>query len=131
MRKKSISTCFMALATMVLVMLAVVPHHHHQGLWCNVIEKCAVDKDVNDEHTHHHDDSSSCVEHLNYVATKYTATQSSVQLSQYQFFAVLAFCANCSSIERSNDSTYIYGPEFVFTGIDAHKSHSLRAPPVA
>jgi hypothetical protein len=121
----------MALATMVLLMLAVVPHHHHQGLWCNVAEMCSVDKDVNDEHTHHHDDSSSCVEHLNYVATKYSATQANVQLLQYQFVAILSFCCDSLFTQSNNESSHLYGPQFVFTGIDAHKSHSLRAPPVA
>lgn len=33
--------------------LAIIPHHHHRGIACFIIELCEQDSAINDEHTHH------------------------------------------------------------------------------
>lgn len=44
----------MTLATMCLIVFSVLPHHHHDdGSICFVLEKCAMDGCLNDEHTGH------------------------------------------------------------------------------
>jgi hypothetical protein len=129
--KKVIRISFMALATFMLVMLAVVPHHHHQGLWCNIVEQCALDHDDNDRHTHHHDDNTSCVEHLNYVVSKHSVAQNNIELQQAQFIAIAAIIAQCLAPDDSKEPACDYRPESLFTGIDVSNRHALRAPPVA
>lgn len=46
-----IATCMMLLST-------IVEHHHHEDRICFVEETCAEDGRVNDEHTHHREDSA-------------------------------------------------------------------------
>ncbi len=42
-------------ATVSVLLSTVVMHHHHYGEICMVIEQCALDGNLNDEHTEHHE----------------------------------------------------------------------------
>lgn len=130
--KKRVNILFLAFATAVLLVLAIIPHHHHQGFWCNAVELCVVDKGVNDEHTHHSDDHTSCVEHLNFVATKYVVAKQYEQQSQVLHWlswatitvqGVCKFAENETKLECNHTYTYNLCP--------THDSNALRAPPVA
>ena len=39
---------------LLMIALPMVPHHHHQGTVCVVMERCQSDGAINDQHTHHH-----------------------------------------------------------------------------
>ncbi len=42
-------------ATVSVLLSTVVMHHHHYGEICMAIEQCALDGNLNDEHTEHHE----------------------------------------------------------------------------
>lgn len=42
-------------ATLGVLLSMVVMHHHHYERVCMVVEECAQDGHINDEHTHHHE----------------------------------------------------------------------------
>ena len=49
-------------AVMALLTAPLLPHHHHMGRACVVVETCQIDHHKNDKHTHHNGDSSTCIE---------------------------------------------------------------------
>lgn len=51
-------------ATFCVLLSTVVMHHHHYGEICMVIEQCAQDGNLNDEHTgHHENEKEGCQVH--------------------------------------------------------------------
>lgn len=55
MKTKSRTYCLwkVAVAIAMVLLLALVPHHHHMGAVCWLTEVCADDGRVDDEHTQH------------------------------------------------------------------------------
>lgn len=51
--KKYIIISILSLSTIILLGLRVIPHHHHAGIVCIIMELCVDDDRYNDEHTHH------------------------------------------------------------------------------
>lgn len=48
----------MSLVIAMIIMATVIPHHHHNEMICPMIEQCAIDGNVNDAHTMHHDEGN-------------------------------------------------------------------------
>lgn len=51
--KKGLYIFHLWVATFAMLLSTVVMHHHHYRQICTVIEKCAEDNNLNDEHTQH------------------------------------------------------------------------------
>jgi hypothetical protein len=71
--KQKISISFIAVSVIFLLALIILPHHHHEGLACIVMEVCEQDNKVNDEHTHHSDTpdeehNETCIAETEYIA---------------------------------------------------------------
>ncbi len=49
----------MSFVIAMMIMATVIPHHHHNEMICPMIEQCAIDGNVNDAHTRHHNENSS------------------------------------------------------------------------
>lgn len=50
-----LSVFVLAISLLWMATLEFLPHHHHGGLPCFVVEWCAHDGEANDEHTGHHE----------------------------------------------------------------------------
>ncbi|MDD4778674.1 MAG: hypothetical protein PHV53_10360 [Fermentimonas sp.] len=66
--KKYISISFMALAILLLIVVGMLPHHHHGETACFVLEHCEQDKNINDDHT---GDSEEDAPHSCFAETEY------------------------------------------------------------
>ena len=53
--KRWLYMCSLWVATFCVLLSTVVMHHHHYGEICMAIEQCALDGNLNDEHTEHHE----------------------------------------------------------------------------
>lgn len=65
----------MALAALSLLVMPLLPHHHHDGVACRVVEFCRADHMPNDAHTQHHEtghshESEGCAEHVQSTAAR-------------------------------------------------------------
>lgn len=65
----------MALAALSLLVMPLLPHHHHDGVACRVVEFCRADHMPNDVHTQHHEaghshESEGCAEHVQSTAAR-------------------------------------------------------------
>lgn len=73
-RKHNIA--FVVVSVLVLLIAPFIPHHHHEGVACVVMERCEDDDTYNDEHTDHNESSedshsnTSCVEDAQFLASK-------------------------------------------------------------
>ncbi|KAF5066375.1 hypothetical protein DSECCO2_264460 [anaerobic digester metagenome] len=140
--KKAVSISFIALSTLVLMLVAIVPHHHHEGTACIVTEYCEQDDAINDEHTHHGNipkgDDQSCVAEVDYIASSFNngikykvAKSESHDDNSYSFlfsvyFLVSDFILNPEYLSSKSD----YG-EFIsfYKSAEANQFNGLRAPP--
>jgi len=138
-RKCSISA--IAVSTVLFLILAVIPHHHHRGVACVVIEQCEQDNAVNDEHTHHNDtdDGEShngiCIVESEFITpSSLDETKSKVfenlndntSLFLILFLAGDLFNSHLANLFIESD----YGEYILnYTSVEASQSHSLRAPP--
>lgn len=61
MEKRRNIIALLAIAMICVLTMPLLPHHHHGGELCMAREYCADDHAMNDEHTHHHGDSTTCV----------------------------------------------------------------------
>ena len=58
--KRAISISLVALSTFVLLIHAVVPHHHHGGYVCFIMEECEGDNHINCYHSENHGLHADC-----------------------------------------------------------------------
>lgn len=124
------------------MILAIVPHHHHEGLVCVVMEICEQDNQVNDEHTEHSDlpsDSEhekSCVGESEYTAPR-AANEIKCKISSCQnhdfthLFPIFFLAADILSFDTgTSTSDFKYGEYISFyKSSEASQFHGLRAPP--
>ncbi len=133
--KKFISIAFISLSSLVLLALAIVPHHHHKGLACMIMEICDEDNNINDEHTSHNNipfdsnQSETCV-----ADSEYTTPQSNRE-NQCKVTSCtdnLVFDADAiGSFADAIGSFADYGEYIVFyTSAEANHFNGLRAPPI-
>ncbi len=70
--KKGLSILFIGLSVLVMLTASAIPHHHHNGVFCTVMEHCPeCDSDNGDACPGHHhtDDHSSCVGEAIYLVS--------------------------------------------------------------
>ena len=53
--KKRLYIFHLWMATFAMLLSTIVMHHHHYDRICMVLEQCAEDGNLNDEHTEHHE----------------------------------------------------------------------------
>ncbi|MDR0574189.1 MAG: hypothetical protein LBG96_09215 [Tannerella sp.] len=141
MKKKFyISLSFIALATLTMLAPTIVPHHHHNGAVCMIMECCEQDNSVNDEHTGHAendmDHGKSCIVESDFIIPqadnriKYKVT-SCDHPDHIHFFPVLYLVADFLLYPAETTSPQPEYGKYVSFYTSAEKSpfHGLRAPP--
>lgn len=135
-RKYSISG--IAVSIVLFLILAVVPHHHHRGIACIVIELCEQDNEINDEHTHHSDTSSEKSHDENCIAESKFTIPLSIDETKYKpsvgynntfLFPILFLLGNLYNPYlisiKSDYGEYILN----YKATEVSRSYGLRAPP--
>lgn len=128
----------MVISVLMLLIAPFIPHHHHEGVACVVVERCEADDTYNDQHTDHHDSSdgsesyASCIEKANYIVSKIQNNKTSVDnFNASLFVAILISQYNsflCSDVDVRDAQKY---GEYIITYKSAEiiKSNGLRGPP--
>jgi hypothetical protein len=129
--KQKVFTFAVALATIMLLLLPFTPpHHHHNGVVCNVVEHCNKDNATNDIHTHHHGDTSSCVEESEYIAPRVGVQR--VVIAPVQFLPLFSllpsifFAILSALVSKGRRYGRMCIPHYVSP---QHTIFALRAPP--
>ena len=116
-----------AVAVVSLLTALAMPHHHHSGRACVVVETCCSDHCDNDRHTGHGDDGSSCIEKEAFVVAKQRAAR--------VFVAIHCLAAPSCAVALPPAATFAACPPAVravppvMPGLVV--SGGLRAPPCA
>lgn len=119
-----------------------MPHHHHKGLACMIIEICEEDNNINDEHTAHHEfpaenqHGQSCVADSEYTAPQ-TNKENKCKVSScldnhiIHLFPLYYLAADLFPFGAEfSDSGTGYGECILcFTSAEANHFNGLRAPP--
>ena len=127
--KKNLYITFMALAVFVLLIMPYIPHHHHKGALCTIIEHCEEDDADNDEHTSHNGDNTLCIEDEGFLTSKSDTYHDNLT---HKFFPVLISTINSlvsGEIELVTDSDFGYEFSILYQSADINQINALRAPP--
>jgi hypothetical protein len=121
----------MLFAMVLMVSMPLVPHHHHHGEWCNIIEHCDIDCADNDVHTTHHGDATKCVEETEYLISKSDVKRSGAESYKLHFTSLLAALIPYLTEDSGQPSVSEYGeqPMLHYAHVYADSS-GLRAPPM-
>lgn len=124
-----------------MLIAPIIPHHHHDGVACVVMERCAQDNAYNDEHTGHQESSNGlekaalCVENAQYLAAKSelggkASSNDGLYPPSLLYSALTPPFDAVPNITIDVSIQLAYG-ELIFTyqSADAARSNSLRAPP--
>jgi hypothetical protein len=126
--KKNVSILFIALASFILLALAVVPHHHHDGFPCAAVEHRDLPGDC---------EQGECVAESEYTAPK-TIDETKCKIASCRnhdfnhlfpvFFLAADFLSFTTEISISDNKCgeYIL---LLYKSSDANLFHGLRAPP--
>src|SRR5574344_1159732 len=117
--KKSTYITFTALAVFMLLIMPYIPHHHHEGALCTIVEHCEEDDIDNDEHTSHNGDNTLCIEDEGFLISKSDIYHNNLTS---KFFPVLISTINSlvnGEIELATS----------YQSADVNRSNALRAPP--
>jgi hypothetical protein len=126
--KRNVSILFITIASFILLALAVVSHHHHEGLPCIVTEH----RDLPDDGEH-----GTCIVESEYTAPK-TIDEIKCKIVSCRnhdsnhlfpmFFLAADFLPLATEISTSDNKCgdYIL---LLYKSSDANLSHGLRAPP--
>lgn len=71
--KKKTYIAIWAVSVFAILVTLIVPHHHHNGVGCLVMEQCEADNTYNDEHTAHHEEHNgdvACVRNFHSLQAK-------------------------------------------------------------
>ena len=129
MEKNALVTV-MLIATIIVSLMPFVPHHHHDGVWCNVVERCDIDNAENDAHTSHHGDRTLCVEETDLIASR--PSHAGYAFNTQYLYPLLLLTAIVGSLpEHPVGSGVNYACVSVIRLYDAWiaDSSGLRAPP--
>jgi hypothetical protein len=129
-----------AIAALALLAASLIPHHHHKGMVCTVVEICEQDHAINDKHTQHdasneHDDQSCIAENHSIFSPTDEDTKCKIPSCNTHnpapIFLTLYLCADYSLYNTElPDNSSGYGEYLLFyTSTDASQAHALRAPP--
>ncbi len=139
--KRVVSISVIAFASLLMLVLSVVPHHHHDdGMPCFQTEQ--VEQNCDKQHAHHHNsasdnasESSNCVVHANFVAQK---TDFGVRIKSFpsNYSENSDFCNSLFVFVLSDlivllpDEKNDYG-EYIFSvpSLEKHNPLGLRGPP--
>ncbi|MCL3850969.1 MULTISPECIES: DUF6769 family protein [Bacteroidales] len=138
--KNKCSISAIVLSTILFLVFAVIPHHHHGGKACIVIELCELDNAINDEHTHHSDTDSeqnhdeTCIAKSKFIIpTSVDETKLKVSDNQNDTVLFPIFFLVGNLFNYSLDSSFIesdYGEYILsYKSAAANQFHGLRAPP--
>jgi hypothetical protein len=128
--KRKISILFIALATVMALMLGIVPHHHHEGVACMIVE-----------HANHPAGDEAQQEQLCIVESGYTLhisnrTKCKVSscdhcdnLIHIHFFPILYLAADF--LLYPSETVSVKSGEYIsfYKSAETSGFHSLRAPP--
>lgn len=130
----------MILSVLVLLIAPYIPHHHHEGVACVVVERCEQDNAYNDEHTGHQEspnqssEKSYCVEDATYLTAKSdrnSVISSSEAFNPALLFSILLSQFNAVFNSDTDVKTQLMYGEYIITYSSAEiaSSNGLRAPP--
>ena len=141
--KQKISISFIAVSVIFLLALIILPHHHHEGLACIVMEVCEQDNKVNDEHTHHSDTpdeehNETCIAETEYIVPLFKG-ESKCKISSCKnynhnhiyLFPVYFLVADLLNFDTGN---FFFKTEYgehisFYKSAEAVQFNGLRAPP--
>ncbi len=123
-----------------MLVLTIVPHHHHKGATCMIVERCEKDNAVNDEHTGHAENDmnhdKSCVIESDFVIPQADngmkcKVSSCDNPDHIHFFPILYLVADFLLYPAETISPQPEYGEYVsfYTSAEASQFHGLRAPP--
>ncbi|MDR0697779.1 MAG: hypothetical protein LBG28_00955 [Tannerella sp.] len=141
--KKNVSILFIALATVMTLLTGIIPHHHHKGGACMIMEHCEKDHAANDTHTNSLADNGmqhehSCVAEFDYIPDanrrikcKVSACDNCDDPGHIHFFPIPYLVANALPYLSESVTPKLEYEEYLlfYTPADARQSHGLRAPP--
>ena len=118
----------------------IIPHHHHDGMFCMIMEHCKEDGNINDEHTHHHDDHQapdhSCIVKTHYITPKvYNHVNFNVascnSFTHDHVFPLLYVVHDCLILNSEFSKIKPEYGEYIryYNSATASRLHGLRAPP--
>lgn len=127
--KKIANILLMGLSVFVLLIAPYIPHHHHEGLACMIMER--YDSFYSDEHADdakHNDDNSLCVENSKFLAVKSAATSNACNT---QLFPLLIAAINVIRLSDVHVEVKLSYGEYLdsYKFADISYSNGLRAPP--
>lgn len=112
-----------------LMILPLVPHHHHEMVLCTIVEHCEADDADNDAHTAHNDDGSSCVEKNEIFFTQPTTDFSNPEYHLLPvFIALIGQIAGFELYPTQNILRWQSDVVF-YTSACLTRINALRAPP--
>lgn len=125
--KRGFSIYVNIMAIAVLMLLPMLPHHHHNMAACIAVETCETDNVPNDKHTNHGGDATSCIEQVSFVKAKISVQKNLVNKYVQIIFGLalifsFLFFSGKSQLKLSDISVYpivMYEPNI----------NCLRAPP--
>lgn len=135
--KRKISILVVAVSVLIILVSAIMPHHHHRDLACIVMEFCQQDSAVNDVHTNHHADDGTehgraCVAETDYYAFN-TACRVKYNCDNHIHFFPFLYLNFADILTHHAENTFAkseYGKYISFyTFGEAAQFHGLRAPP--
>lgn len=141
--KRIISITSIAISVFVLLMFAILPHHHHEGAACIMMEFCEWDNTVNDEHTHHSEvpnegHNESCIFESKYIVSNFNneikckaSSCKDYNHNHIQLFSVYFLAEDLLNFDTGNFCLSTeYGESISFYKLaEANQFHGLRAPP--
>ncbi|MDR0394051.1 MAG: hypothetical protein LBH77_02720 [Tannerella sp.] len=140
--KQKVSISFIAVSVIFLLALMILPHHHHDGQACIVMEVCEQDRKVNDEHTHHTDipdegHAGTCIGETVFITPSFK-TEAKYKTSFFKddylnpnyLFPVYFLVADLLNFEAGNSLFKPYGePVSFYKSVEVAQCNGLRAPP--
>ena len=138
--KRYIIISILSISTIILLGLRIIPHHHHAGIACIIMELCENDDRYNDEHTHHEElpeqtnHDNSCITEIdviipssdNEILIKILLGKNDLN-HNLLFFLPTVLLSQISDTENSDTD---YG-EFIinYQSVKVNRYNGLRAPP--
>ncbi len=119
-----------ALAVLALLILPYIPHHHHAGALCTMVEHCDEDGTDNDEHTNHNGDGTSCIEDEGFMASQSGTSDSDTVPPLFHVF-ILPVNTLVSGKMQLTWQGVVSGYETccLYQSADVSNAVALRAPP--
>jgi len=138
--KNRCSISAIVLSTILFLVFASIPHHHHGGTACIIIELCEQDNAINDEHAHHSDTDNGTNHNETCIAESKFIISTSIDETKYKVsdnhndtisFPVFFFAGNLFDYSLENSLIgFDYGEHILnYKSTEASQSHGLRAPP--